>query len=83
MLVLQSHVQKDMLHSFDLTVFFHPGLTVVGRDVWSADTSVGTKTCHHGWSPGSFGYYKQDAVRSCPSPRDTLSASPRDCFPRK
>lgn len=28
------------------------------------DTSVGTKTCHHGWSPGSFGYYEQDAVRS-------------------
>ena len=25
-------------------------------------TSVGTKTCHHGWSPGSFGYYEQDAA---------------------
>ena len=24
-------------------------------------TSVGEKTCHHGWSPGSFGYYQQDA----------------------
>ena len=24
-------------------------------------TSVGTETCHHGWSPGSFGFYKQDA----------------------
>ena len=24
-------------------------------------TSVGEKTCHHGWSPGSFGHYQQDA----------------------
>ena len=24
-------------------------------------TSVGVKTCHHGWSPGSFGHYQQDA----------------------
>jgi alpha-galactosidase len=24
-------------------------------------TSVGSKTCHHGWSPGSFGHYQQDA----------------------
>ena len=24
-------------------------------------TSVGTQTCHHGWSPGSFGHYEQDA----------------------
>ena len=24
-------------------------------------TSVGTLTCHHGWSPGSFGHYEQDA----------------------
>ena len=23
-------------------------------------TSAGDKTCHHGWSPGSFGYYEQD-----------------------
>jgi hypothetical protein len=42
----------------------------VGREVQRANisarvvcryTSVGTKTCHHGWSPGSFGHYKQDA----------------------
>ena len=25
-------------------------------------TSVGTLTCHKGWSPGSFGYYEQDAA---------------------
>jgi alpha-galactosidase len=24
-------------------------------------TSVGSLTCHHGWSPGSFGHYQQDA----------------------
>jgi len=24
-------------------------------------TSVGDKTCHSGWSPGSYGYYDQDA----------------------
>jgi alpha-galactosidase len=24
-------------------------------------TSVGDKTCHGGWSPGSYGYYQQDA----------------------
>ena len=24
-------------------------------------TSVGTLTCHHGWSPGSYGHYQQDA----------------------
>ena len=27
----------------------------------AADTSVGDKTCHGGWSPGSYGHYEQDA----------------------
>lgn len=47
--------------------FFPDGMTPVVDFVhglglkFGLYTSVGTRTCHGGWSPGSYGYYEEDA----------------------